>query len=182
STWFFRAWIFWAVGLGGGLDLAATAGLPITTSATSVKQRPTTRATRATEATLPTGTCGFPPAAHAGGKPAPPDGGPKRAERALVGGARGGRVPLPLRKSDVEEAGDGNGRAEGADDHADDDQGDAGADDLVGAHRELVEELDVTHRVLGEVAHQEHDAEGAEGADHALHEALEHERDADEPV
>ena len=54
------------------------------------------------------------------------------AERneARVGELEGGGFPSPFEKLDVEEAGDGDGGAEGADDHAHDHQEEPGADDL----------------------------------------------------
>src|SRR5947209_7064616 len=158
SSWSVRAWIWRASGLGGafgGLGLAATAGPAVKATATTANRAQPALPTRVTTTTLATGRGGT---------------------TAEIGRIEAGAY------LDVEEPRHRDGGAEGADDHADDDQEDAGADHLVGAHRELVEELDVANGMLGEVAHHVDDAEGGGCADEPLDETLEHERDADEPV
>src|SRR2546423_1888027 len=95
-----------------------------------------------------------------------------RAKRAIpMGGARGGKVSFPLRRSDVEEAGNRDSGAGGADDDADQHEKHRGAEHFASRHGELPQQIEVTGVADGTergAAAGVDDTHGDDGAEEAL--------------
>src|SRR5437588_805941 len=86
---------------------------------------------------------------------------------------------------DVEEAGDGDGGADRAEDDTDGHEEDPRAEHVGRRHEELLEELEVAgvlDAVLDDRAPAPDEQPGHACAEQPLHETLDHEGDADEPV
>src|SRR3954462_10802771 len=87
--------------------------------------------------------------------------------------------------SDVEEAARGEQGAADAEHHRGDDDPQAGEGHVARVDRERLQQLEpvaLVEQVVDPPAQQEHEADREHAAQQALDEALEHERDADEPV